>query len=119
MICYLGVSWDPSGFLYRGPKSKLEDETYYHQIVSFHDQTGGQEHGPEDGLFVFLQSLTHCQPAVRYVTLLSMVDEFDNAGIVQIKTSELALGRDDLFSGHIDLDIVDVEVESVETISRD
>ena len=66
------------------------------QIVSFHDQTGRQKHGPEHCLLVFLQRLAHRQEAVSGIAFLRMMDEFDNVGIAQIEVLELVLGRDNL-----------------------
>lgn len=95
-----------------------EFATNNNQIVSFHDQAGGQEHSPEDRFFVFFQCLAHCQQPVGCIALLRKVDELDSVRIAQFKALELALSRDDLFCRHSGLEVARFEVGNVETSAR-
>ena len=84
----------------RGEKQKqkqkrnaLGNVTDNDQVVSFHDQAGGQKHGPEDGLLVFFQRLEDGQQAVCPVALLRLADEVDGVCMAQLNALELMLGR--------------------------
>ena len=74
------------------------EATYQRDVVPLHDQTRGEDHGPEHGLLVLPQRLADGQLPVLGVALLRAVDELDDVRVVEVEGTALALalGRDDL-----------------------
>jgi hypothetical protein len=77
--------------------------TYNDQVISFHNQAGGQQHSPKHSLLVFLQRLSNSQETISSIGFLRMVNEVDDLRVVQIKSLELELIQHDLrrFNLHV------------------
>lgn len=88
--------------------------TNNYQIVSFHDQAGGQEHSPEDRFLIFFQGLAYRQQSVSGITLLRTSDELNGVRVAQFEVLELALGGDDLLYRHAVLEVTSFEMVGVE-----
>lgn len=74
--------------------------TYDDKVKPLHNQAGGQKHGPEGRNLVFPNCLPQCQRLVVGMTRLRLVDELNNARIIEVEVVQLLLSGDDLFALH-------------------
>jgi hypothetical protein len=83
----------------QGPVS-AKDPTYNNQIVTLHDQTGRQEHGPENSFLVLAQGGTDRQQSVRRITLLRLVDQVKSLRTTKLQALQLPLGQNNSIHSH-------------------
>lgn len=73
---------------------------YNDQIVPLHDQTGRQEHGPKDRLFVLAQGVADCQKPIDRVALLRLVDQVESLRTTELQALNLPLSQDNSVHSH-------------------